>query len=220
MRDQRTWNIRIPTVVDQLHRLAMARARRRAPVDRHLRGTGREQFVLLFGKLFRPLRLFREEVEAVGVLIDLANPSYWEKFAKKDPRFTPWHARYHQGRFSTTVTAPNAWLRNIARCDPSRSLNYVEGYVWDGASLREHAWVTRNGKLIDLLPLWLEGTSQWRERKNDLGLAKQGWEFLGVPLPSWLNQELWCAGNTGAVLPRYDREYGAWTDNPESRPNL
>jgi len=70
----------------------------------------------------------------------------------------------------------------MALNDPNHSLRYCEGYFTTGSFPFHHAWVTLNGKVVDVTCRKNNGSRGKRLGRNVLGEIPEGWGYMGVAI--------------------------------------
>ena len=124
--------------------------------------------------------------------------------------------RCEQGRvFPPKQCFANAMMLTLADADDR--LTYCEGFAVTGLFPVHHAWLTLDGKLVDVTrSLRPEATQEFIDGKAPqadlkdrvLGAIPEGWEYLGVEFQrSAVRDYIWELGQTGSLIEDYDRGF-------------
>jgi len=88
-------------------------------------------------------------------------------------------------------------------------LQYVEGYAMGNAIIPvHHAWLTLNGKLIDLTWRTDVGGQSRRLGNRILGVIPEGWQYRGIPFDTdEIRERVVDSGETRAFIGDYTRNF-------------
>jgi hypothetical protein len=123
------------------------------------------------------------------------------------------------------VFAPKQCFDNsmmMVLADQDDRLTYCEGYAMTGMIPVHHAWLTLDGRLVDLtrslrpeaVDEFLAGKDPQEDlRDRILGTIPEGWQYFGIELQrTAVRDYIWELEKTGSLIEDYDRDFPMWKE--------